>query len=444
MPYSAFIPLSQTLPRGGASGKSSRNIGLAVRRFFVFVLPVVAIVGFIGINIVIGMFAPKPEKKEEIAKATPVVVAPAISKPVSLSVRTQGEATPRIQINLASNVSGRINYVSPAFIEGGTFKAGEVLVSIEDEEFRYRVTEAQASVAQAQNRYASEKAEAQAAALEFADISGDNAKIKASDLTLRKPQMAEAAAMLSSARASLNAANLQLQRTKIRAPFDGRVTQKMVDVGEFISPGSALGRIFASSIMEVRLPLTDNELAQLDMKIGFQESETNLGPVVELSAIVAGKLNQWQGRIVRTDSQFDAQTRVLFAYVAVEDPYGAGADDGVPLAAGLFVNADIKGRALGDAVLVPRAAVRGDGQVFIARDDNTLEIRSVTVAQSGPTGAILSAGLAAGERVITSPVRSPATGMSIAVAGDPANDLARDPGPEDQASHIEIAAGTQG
>jgi len=394
------------------------SLGLRLRRFAVFGLPVIAIVGFVGVGAGISMLAPKPEKKEEIVKATPVVATEAIAKPVTLSVRTQGAAQPRVQINLASNVSGRIDYVSPAFIEGGIFTAGEVLISVEDEEFRYRVTEARANVAQAENRFASETAEASAARLEYNELNSNGPLGAASDLTLRKPQMAEAAAMLSAARANLKNAELQLARTKVRAPFDGRVTQKTVDVGEFIAPGTALGRIFGTSVMEVRLPLTDSELTQLDLPVGYQESDAGTGPAVDLHTIVGGKVCHWQGRIVRTDSQYDPQTRVLFAYVAVDDPYGRGADAGMPLAAGLFVNADIEGKSLGNAVLVPRAALRGEAQVYVARDDNTLEIRSVTIAQSGPDGAVITSGVTPGERVITSPVKAPATGMAIAIAGD--------------------------
>ncbi|MEO0612033.1 MAG: efflux RND transporter periplasmic adaptor subunit [Pseudomonadota bacterium] len=415
------------------------SIGLRVRRFATFGLPVIAIVGFVGVNAGINMIAPKPEKKEEVIKATPVVATEAIAKPVTLSIRTQGAAQPRVQINLASNVSGRIDYVSPAFIEGGIFTAGEVLVSVEDEEFRYRVTEAKANVAQAENRFASEAAEANAARLEFDELSTNSPLGAASDLTLRKPQMAEAAAMLSAARANLKNAELQLARTKVRAPFDGRVTQKTVDVGEFIAPGTALGRIFGTSVMEVRLPLTDRELAQLALPVGYQERAESPGPAVDLHAVVAGRVCHWQGRIVRTDSQYDPQTRVLFAYVAVDDPYGTGADAGMPLAAGLFVNADIQGKDLGNAVIIPRAALRGEAQVFVARNDNTLEIRTVTIAQSGPDGAVITGGVTPGERVITSPVKAPATGMAIAIAGDRPND---DGGEGEEASSVALSDST--
>ena len=391
----------------------SDNMGLAVRRFFVFAAPVIVLVAAFGGNVVMGALQPKPEEKEEEVKATPVVAVAAEEETVRLTVSTQGEASPRTEINLAPYVSGRIAYVSPNFIEGGAFEKGEVLLSIEDAEYAFRVTQARSNVAQARSRYASEKAEADSAQKDFEELGiGEG-----SDLALRKPQMAEAAAMLASAKAALGEAELQLSRTKIVAPFDGRVAEKQVDIGEFVSPGTVLGQIFSTNVMEVKLPLTDSELGQLGLSIGFSEDNAT-GPAVRLSAVVAGVPRIWQGRIVRTDSRFDPKTRVLFAYAEVEDPYGAGADNDAPLAAGLFVNAEIEGRLIDSAVVVPRSAMRGDGVVYVVRDDNTMEIRQVSVAKSDRNRAVLTAGLAAGERVITSPVSGAADGVTVAVAGD--------------------------
>ncbi len=398
-----------------------RDIGLLVRRLVVFALPAIVIVGAVGGNLVMAALKEKPETKEDSVKATPVVVVEAQNNNVRLSVTTQGEANPRTQINLAPYVSGQIDFVSPDFIEGGAFAEGDVLIRIKDDEYKFRVTQARSAVAQAKSRYATEKAEAEAAKREF-----DELKIgEGSDLALRKPQLAEAAAMLASAKASLSEAELQLARTKIVAPFNGRVSQKIADLGEFVSPGATLGDIFSTDVMEVELPLTDEELGQLGLSIGFREVEDNLGPNVTLTAIVAGVPRAWSGRVVRTNNSFDKTNRTLSVYAEVEDPYGEGSDAGTPLAAGLFVTATIDGRAIDNAVTIPRSAMRGDGQVFVVRADDTLEIRDVVVAKSDRNHVIVTAGLAPSERVITSPVRGAATGMKVAVAGDGGDDTTK-------------------
>ncbi|MEL7453082.1 MAG: efflux RND transporter periplasmic adaptor subunit, partial [Pseudomonadota bacterium] len=181
----------------------------------------------------------------------------------------------------------------------------------------------------------------------------------------------------------------------------------------FVTPGMQLGDIYASDIVDVPIPLTDRDLASLGLGIGFLESPQAPGPEVQLSATIADTPHTWTGRVSRTDSAFDPATRVLFAYVTVDDPYGAGADDGTPLATGLFVSAEMTGRQLVDGIVIPRTALRGNDMVFVAQPDDTLEMRSVQVASSTRERAVLTSGLAVGERVITSPVRGAANGMKI-------------------------------
>ena len=391
------------------------NLDLAIKRFVVFALPVIVIAGAFGANMVMSAFSPKPEENEEVIKATPVVTANATAEAVTLTINGQGEATPRREIDLVAQVNGKIIAVSPAFIEGGAFEEGDTLIQIEPAEFNYRVTQARANVAQARNRFASEEAEANIARTEWEELGQG----EGTALALRQPQLAEAAAALASAEAALNEAELQLARTAIKAPFKGRVQTKMADIGQFATPGVGLGRIFATDIMQVALPLTDAELGQLGLNLGFRETDDNLGPEVRLSAFVAGTPREWTGRITRTGSSYDRSTRVVFAYAEVEDPYDAGADDGAPLAAGLFVKASINGRAIENGVIIPRTALRGDDRVFIARADDTLEIRDVAVVSSTRDRVVLASGVAPGERVITSPVRGAADGIELAVAGDP-------------------------
>jgi len=272
-----------------------------------------------------------------------------------------------------------------------------------------RVVQAEANVAQAKTTLIREASEAELATADARELGVS----EVSDLALRRPQMAQAEAMLASAEAALSEAQLQLERTIIRAPFDGRVRTKLVDVGAFVSPGMQLGNIYASDVVDVAIPMTDKDLASLGLGIGFIETRSEPGPDVTLSATVADVPRSWTGRITRTDSGFDPSTRTLFAYVTVEDPYGANADDGAPLATGLFVNADMIGLELVDSIIVPRTALRGNDKVYIARDDETLEVRPVSVTSSDRQRVVIASGLAVGERVITSPVKGAADGMVI-------------------------------
>jgi len=144
---------------------------------------------------------------------------------------------------------------------------------------------------------------------------------------------------------------------------------------------------------------------------------------------VAGQTRNWEGRLVRTDSAIDPQTRTMSAIIEVNDPYGEAADlAGAPLAVGLFVAANIDGRELSTAFALPRSALRGANQIFVAEPDGTLSIRDVTVVDSSAERVVVTSGVQRGERVVTSPLRGAAQGMLVRALD--ANGQPLDPEPE--------------
>ena len=401
-----------------------------VGRLLIIGLPVAVLAAFIFIYIILAAAAPKPERAEIVARPSAVFVTEAALSPVQLSVTTQGEVTPLTEIDLTAQVSGRITYVNPNFVDGGFFEAGEVLVRLEDADYRLAVTRAEALVAQSRQALVREQAESELAREEWEAL-GDG---EASPLTLREPQLAEARAQLASAQASLDEARLNLSRTRITAPFEGRVRVKNADLGQYVGPGTGLGRVFATNRVQVRLPLTNADLAILNLPLAFQANEDNPGRPAHLSANVAGQERHWEGRLVRTDSAINPQTRTMSAIIEVEDPYGAAAETaGAPLAVGLFVAASIDGRELNNAIVLPRSALRGSDEVYVAERDGTLSIRQVNVVDTSAERLVLTAGVAPGDRVVTSPLRGAAEGMLVRAMdanGDPL-----DPEPEADADN---------
>lgn len=375
-------------------------------------LPILVLAGGFGGFKVMGAMKPAPETKTEAPRAAPVLIAEAQARSVKLAVLAQGEVRPRTEINFAAQVGGKIEYVSPNFLEGGQFNKGDILLRIVSTDFDLRVTQAQANVAQAQTILTRELSEADIARRDWEDLGQG----KASPLSLREPQVAEARAQIASAQAALEAAKLQQSRTILRAPFSGRIREKTVSIGEFISVGQKLGRIYATDIADVKIPLTDSDLAKLGLGIGFKSTAANPGPNVKYSAIIAGDAHTWTGRLTRTDSSYDPSTRILYAYTELQAPYGKGADHGTPMASGLFVDARIDGRDTEHSIVIPRNALRGTDKVFIVNADNTLTIRTVKVASSDRKQVVITSGLSAGENVITSPVRGAANGMQVAIA----------------------------
>lgn len=373
-------------------------------------LPLGVVLAFAAVVIVMIATAPQPERANPQPRPVAVFAAPVERTNVSLTVTTQGEVSPRTQIDLVPQVAGRITYVNPNFIEGGFFEAGETLVQIDDADYRLAVTRASAQVAQARQALVREEAEADLAAREWAEL-GEG---QASPLTLREPQMAQAQASLAAAEAQLQEARLNLQRTRISAPFDGRVRTKSADLGQYVGPGTRLGQVFATDVVQVRLPLSDEQLSMLNIPVAFQAADTATAPEVRLSATLAGEYREWSARLVRTDSAIDPQTRVLYGIALVEDPYGAAAAiGGSPLPVGLFVDAEIEGREVADAYVLPRSSLRGSDEVYVATEGGRLAIRNVSVITSSPERLVVSAGVEAGDMVVTSPIRAASEGMRI-------------------------------
>ncbi|GGX71706.1 MexE family multidrug efflux RND transporter periplasmic adaptor subunit [Litorimonas cladophorae] len=403
--------------------------GGVLRKFLVIFVPIFIIVMFFVAAQVIIALTKTPKEKKRNFNTLAVIADYAKIEDVQLQVRTQGEARPQIEIDLVPQVGGKIVYVSPNFVEGGIFRKGETLVRVEDDDFKVAVIRAEAGVAQAQQVLVREKAEGEIARQDYAELG----RGEPTPLALREPQQAQAQAALRAAEADLQASKLNLSRTEVKAPFSGRVRSKTSDIGQFVSPGSRLGRIFSKDIVEVRLALSDDQLAKLDLPLAFVANDRASAPKVDLSAQVAGKTRHWEGRIMRTDAAYDTQTRALFAIAEVFDPYGAGAsEDGVPLAPGLFVDADISGKSFENVIVIPRDGLRPQDEVYIVDNVGQAEIRKVSVLDAGPERALLTSGVGAGELVVLSPMERSRVEITLKVldVNDPENVLVDPPKPD--------------
>ena len=402
--------------REGATDMGQNNragrLRLWLWRGLIFILPVVVIIAAVVGTMMMGSLKPETEEKTEEVKAIPVLTTTAVQRPVMLTVRTQGNVQPRTEIGLTAQIGGQITYISPQFIEGGQFKKGELLARIDPRDYELRVTQARADVAQAQTVIRREQTEAVIAQQDWDELGRSG---QPTELTLRKPQLAEAQARLAAAEARLGEAELQLSRSYIYAPFNGRVTERMIDVGEFVTAATRLGEVYGDEIMDVRLPLTQAELQRLGITLGYKAPKDGGIPVKLSLEEEAGQNAAWTAHIVRTESRFDNESRLLFVYAEARNPF----EQKMPLAPGLFVNAQIEGQKLDDMVVIPRAALRGADRVYVANSDESLTIKTVELVTSNRDEAIIRAGLSAGEVVITSPIRGVADGMKVDVV-DPA------------------------
>ncbi len=383
-----------------------------LRQLLIILVPILILVAFVVATVVIVKLNKKPEEKKKTFNSLAVMADYAVLENVQLKVTAQGEARPQTEIDLVPEVGGKIVYVSPNFIEGGIIRKGETLIRIEDADFQVAVIRAESGIAQAEQVLIREKAEGEIARQDYAELG----RGEASALALRKPQQAQAEASLQLAEAELAGAKLQLTRTEVKAPFTGRVRTKNSDLGQFVSPGARLGRIFSTHIIEVRLPLTDNDLSKMDLPIAFVSKNRTTAPDVKLSAVIAGERQYWNAKIMRTDSAYDPQTRALFAIAEVLDPYGKGAsENGVPLPPGLFVDAEINGKSFENILVVPRDGLRPENEVYVVNDKGKAEIRTVTVLDTNAETALLTGGIEAGELIVLSPMERSRVALTLKV-----------------------------
>ncbi len=350
--------------------------------------------------------APHPEQIEPEEASTMIRVMAAHKQEIRLRVQSQGSVLPRVQSEVIPEVSGRVKWMSPNLVPGGFFRKDEILLSIDDRDYRSAVARNQAGVTRA-------KAEDELARFQL----GRLRELVKNNLTsqstlengLRNQRIAEAA--LLDARISLEQSQRDLWRTEIRAPYDGLVRTEKVDLGQFVSRGQSVAFIYASDSVEVRLPIADRQLAYLDLPLGYRGELTDeMAPEVILATEYGGQQYEWIGKLVRTEAEIDSKSRMITAVVRVDNNNNSSQP---PLPIGLFVTASIKGKVVKDIISLPRAALRNQNQVFVVDKDNRLRFRSVEVLRFEKDNVIISAGLEDGETVNISPIQTVIDGMRV-------------------------------
>lgn len=348
---------------------------------------------------------------------------------VRLDIRSQGNVQAVRTADLSADVGGRIVATSEALRAGGRFHVGEELLRLDPTDFELAIVQQEAALARADLRLQQERAEAEAARRAWRELEGDR---PADPLVLREPQIRDAEAELAAARALLAKRRLDLQRTRVLAPFTGRVQSVTADLGQTVQPGQKIATLLDTTAVEVPLPIPLDELAFVDLPLHGQV-DGNGGPLVHLEAEFGGRRARWPGRVIRVASEIDRRTRQMTVIARVEAPDRSE----VPLLVGMFVTATIEGRLEANTLHVPRAAVQR-GTLWIARTVSvpdwsdgplghrtatTLHERPVTVRRADEQRVWIAAGLRPGESVCVTPLDAPTDGMPVRVVDERGEEL---------------------
>jgi len=392
------------------------KINLKSKKIFQFLL-VVVILTF-------GIFSFKflSSLKKEPAKKERVIIAPLLNamkvypEELQMEIESFGTVKPKVQVQIIPQVSGKVVACHDDFVNGGFFQAGQMLVKIDPVDFELAVQNAEATVASAQVGLEQEQAEAKVAAEEWAQLNEGQTPL--SPLVLRQPQIRQAEAELKAAVAQLETAKLNLDRTSVSVPFNGRVSEESVDVGQYIMAGQSIATVYGTDVAEIIVPLEDSELEWFDVPTTFnngsnKKHNNNKGSKAVVTANFAGSSHTWTGFVVRTEGSIDQSSRMVDVVIEVKDPFESS-DGRPPLVPGMFTDIKILGNKLTNVFRVPRYVVHNSDEVWVEKDGK-LNIKKVSIIRLDNKYAYIKSGLQEGDVVVTSPLDTVTDQMNIRV-----------------------------
>ena len=372
------------------------------------IIPIVILAAGVAAMAVFSSMKKPPEEKVEVDN-TPIVAVSDISvTPMTLEVNSYGMVTPKYETELIAQVNGEIVELSDRFLRGGFVKKNQLLARIDPNDYQAALIDAQASMATARAALEKEVAQGKVAEREWKQITDTSP----TELSLRKPQLAQELARVKAAQASVLRAERNLERTEIRAPYDAMINSRNIGLGSFVGVGSKIGHVLATATAEIRLPVADNQLEFL--------ANQGVNAKVNLVGKYAGKTTQWSATIKRNEGVIDNKSRMGYLVAELNDPYQLNNNTKqqiTPLRFGSYVNAKIVGNNIAQATMVPRHLVI-NGKVAILDSDSRLHYVVIDIVRQQGSNVIVANGLIQGDRLIVSALDYPVDGMKLALVGD--------------------------
>jgi len=375
----------------------------AVTRKKQIIVPIVILIAGVLLFMAFSSMKKPPEEKAKVDN-TPIVAVEEITvAPMTLNVDSYGIVKPKYETELVAQVSGQVVELSDAFVRGGFVKQGQLLARIDPNDYEAALIEAQASLASARASLETERAQGKVAEQEWKEITSSSP----TELSLRKPQLAQELARVKAAQASVLRAERNMERTEVKAPFDAMIEARNIGLGSFVGTGSNIGKLLGTAIAEVRLPVADN---QLQFLVNQGENAT-----VNLNGTYAGTNTVWSAAIIRSEGVIDNKSRMSYLVAEIKDPYALAKDNqATPLRFGSYVKANILGLDIAQATSLPRYLVVND-KVAILDAESKLHYVAIDIIRQVGANVIVSNGLAAGDKLIVSALDYPIDGMQLSL-----------------------------
>lgn len=378
------------------------------------VIPAGVIFAALAIGLILFASSPEPSRKEPEQHARLVEVVPAERGDFPARVQAWGEVLPAREVSLQPRVSGTVISVADAYDPGRQVKEGELLLRIDPTDYALAVEQRRADLARARARLQQEEGNQRVAQREFELVGGDvSAQEKA--LMLRKPQLQTARAEVDAAQAALEQARLDLQRTRLKAPFNALVLEATVETGAQVSSNTVVARMAGTDEYRVELSVPVTQLPWIELP-----RQDGTASTVRLFHDGVWGARHREGRVLRLRGDLAEPGRMARLLVTIADPLALTEERSgkPPLLLGSFLRAEILGREMEDVVPLDRAWLRAGDRVWVMNEKNELEIRDVKVLFRGSKRVYVREGIKAGERIVTSDIGVPAGGMPLRVNGD--------------------------
>jgi len=356
--------------------------------------------------------APKA-RRQPPAKIAPLVEVARIQPGIhNVAVQAMGTVVPAKEIVLESRVSGEIVALHPQFTVGGFLEKGSEVLRIDPLDYELAVTLAEARVKDSESILKVAEEEAAAAVEEWQLLyknKSENAEIPA--LVAKEPQLDAARAKLAAEQADLRKAKLDLDRTRITAPFNAIVRKKFVDIGSQVSGQEQLAELTGTDVYWIRASIPVDRLNWIT--IPRQPDETG-------SRVRIFHRNEYErfGTVIQLLGDLEEEGRMARVLIEVEDPLGLNEKEKtrLPLLIGEYVRIEITGRQLDNVYRIPRTALRDNARIWVASSADTLKIREVDILWRDSETVLFRDGLQPGDRLIVSELPTPVDGMPVQIA----------------------------
>ncbi|MBE4608294.1 efflux RND transporter periplasmic adaptor subunit [Vibrio navarrensis] len=346
----------------------------------------------------IAAHGPVVEEKKVESKQPTVEVAGLFPTNHRVLITSHGELVPFEVTRLSAQVSGEVTSWHANFVSGGIVKRGEVLFTIESDNYEAAVLQAEAALASAQATLIEERAKAKVAEKQASKLSDK----QVSDLYLRKPQLLSAEAQVKSAQAALKRAKRDLQNCKVIAPYDALVVSRNLGVGQFISAGSEVAVLNNIEAGEIHLPIAGFDSAFLPEKL------SDLNALVTLDGI---QKTQREGKVVRDQGLIDSATRMTNVVVRISDPYGINSKQPA-IKFGSYVEVNFAGKELKHIYRLPQELVN-NRTVWVVNENNELQPRTVNVLRAEGEFMLIAEGIEQSDQLVLTVPEYPQKGMTV-------------------------------